>query len=96
MTRKASPRDTVNLDTEVVRDSRGRRITEARAQSIAEEVLREYYVGRPSLAGAGGVSPEIKARVPQELRDRVVARARQTGQSTSQLVRAALEQYLAS
>ena len=47
----------VDLDTEVVRDSRGRRITEKHATGIAEQTLERIGRGRPSLTGAKLHSP---------------------------------------
>lgn len=86
----------IDLDVEVVKDRRGRRITESRAQQIAAEALARAGVGRPSLTGPGARSPEVKARVPEELRDRLVTAARDRGTTTSSLIREALERYLAS
>ena len=85
----------IDLDTEDVRDAHGRRITETRAAELAEDALVKV-LGRPSLTAPGTRSPEIKARVPRELRDRLVEQAHQRGTSTSSLIREALENYLAS
>jgi hypothetical protein len=86
----------VDLDVEVVLDADGSRITEARAQEIAEESVAEYYAGRPSLSTPRQQSPELKARVPVELRDRVQEEAKRRGITQSELLREALEQFLAS
>ena len=86
----------IDLDDEVVLDARGERITEARAQQIADAALRSVRAGRPSLTAPGQRSPEVKARVPVEVRDRLHAAAHSCGVSTSVLVREALERYLAS
>lgn len=86
----------IDLDVEVVRDKVGERITEVRAKEIAATALHKAGVGRPSLTAPGRRSPEVKARVPIELRDRQHAAARQRGVSTSELVREALDRYLAS
>lgn len=86
----------VDLDAEVVRDKSGRRITERRAEEIAADALRKAGVGRPSLTAPGQRSPEIKARVPSELRDRLQKAAQRRGVSASELVREALDHYLAS
>jgi predicted HicB family RNase H-like nuclease len=85
----------IDLDTEDVRDPQGRRITETRAAELAEDALVKV-LGRPSLTAPGTRSPEVKARVPKELRDRLVEQAHQRGTSTSSLIREALENYLAS
>lgn len=86
----------VDLDHEIVRDRQGKRITETRAAQIAADALHQAGVGRPSLTGPGQRSPEVKARVPAELRDRLHETADQRGVSASELVREALEDYLAS
>ena len=84
----------VDLDVEVVLDKRGRRITEARAQQIARQILRENAAGRPSLTGAKIVSPEVKARVPQGMKDKLDREAKKLGVTPSALIRQALEEYL--
>lgn len=86
----------IDLDTEVVLDKRGRRVTEARARQIAAETLTKAGAGRPSLTAPGHRSPEVKARVPEELRTRLHEAAQREHTSTSELIRKALEQYLAS
>ena len=84
----------VDLDKEVVLDKRGRRITEARAAQISRQILREVAAGRPSLTGTGKVSPEVKARVPQAMKDKLEREAKKYGVSPSVLIRQALEEYL--
>jgi hypothetical protein len=86
----------IDLDVEIVKDGKGRRLTERRARAIATNTLAKVGVGRPSLTGPGTHSPEIKARVPAELRDRLAAAARDRGTTSSHLIREALERYLAS
>jgi hypothetical protein len=83
----------VDLDHEIVLDSRGNRITEAVAEEMAEHAV-SVSRGRPSLDS--GISPEVKARVPVELRDRLAARARREHKRQSAVIREALEEYLAS
>lgn len=84
----------VDLDKEVVLDKRGRRITEARAAQISRQILREVAAGRPSLTGTGKVSPEVKARVPQAMKDKLEREAKKYRVSPSVLIRQALEEYL--
>ena len=84
----------IDLDVEVVRDKKGRRITEAQAQRLAEEALAKAGVGRPSLTAPGARSPEVKARVPAELKDRLEREAKRRGASSSTLIRDALDRYL--
>ena len=85
----------VDLEREVVRDGRGRRITSKRAEKIAEELLAQV-VGRPSLTGPAKVSPEIKARVPEKLKLALEREAKRQGQTPSALIRQALEEFLDS
>ncbi len=86
----------IDLDAEVVRDRKGLRIDERRSRQIAADALERVGAGRPSLTGRGKRSPEVKARVPEELRDRLHDAAEREGTTTSDLVRKALERYLAS
>ena len=89
----------IDLDEEAVLDSNGERITEARAEQIAEETMQAYYrgAGRPSLAGTakGQHSPQVSFRVPKHLAQRAEEVAARQGKSLSQLGRDALEEYLA-
>ncbi len=85
----------VDLDKEVVLDSNGRRITEARARQIARRT-HELAVGRPSLSSPGVHSPEIKARVPLKLKKSLQREAKRRGQTSSELVRQAIEEFLRS
>ncbi len=83
----------IDLDREVVRDARGRRISSKRADKIAEEVIVQV-VGRPSLTGPAKVSPEVKARVPEKLKIALEREAKRQGQTPSALIRQALEDFL--
>ena len=83
----------IDLDREVVRDARGRRISSKRAEKIAEEVIVQF-VGRPSLTGPTKVSPEIKARVPEKLKIALEREAKRQGQTPSALIRQALEEFM--
>jgi len=81
----------VDLDVEVVRDGRGRRITEERAAELAEEAVSQVRAGSPSLSGARKASPRIAFRVPDELQARAEAKAKARGMTVSQFAREALE-----
>ncbi|MCX6430913.1 MAG: ribbon-helix-helix protein, CopG family [Actinobacteria bacterium] len=85
----------VNLDREIVLDAQGRRITEARARQIARRTLQQS-AGRPSLTSAGVRSPEVKARVPMKLKKSLQREAKRRGQTSSELVRQAIEEFLRS
>jgi hypothetical protein len=50
--------------------------------------------GRPSLTRPNVISPEVKARVPIQLKKALDRKAIQSGKSPSELIRAALERYL--
>ena len=95
MTRRYTPGRDVDLDKEVIRDKKGRRITEKRAVQIAEETLTKVGRGRPSLAGGSTHSPQVSFRAPAELREQAEERAAREGKTVSQLAREALEQLLA-
>jgi hypothetical protein len=83
----------VNLKKEVVKDLSGKRITDRRVKQIVKQV-RQQTAGRPSLSKPNVISPEIKARVPIQLKRALDRKAIQSGKSSSELIRAALERYL--
>lgn len=53
----------IDLDQETVLDSAGGRITEARAQDMAEYAVRQVRRGRPSVTGQRGRTPTLAMRV---------------------------------
>jgi predicted HicB family RNase H-like nuclease len=101
MTRRSAPKVTtttpigrdVDLAHEEVRLRSGRRLTQALADELVEEVRKAG--GRPSLSGEATRSPQIAFRVPAELRERAARVAAAEGKTVSQLAREALEQRLA-
>lgn len=74
----------------------GRRLTEALAEEIADDVHRRVAAraGRPSLTGAAQISPQITARVSPDLRARLTARAEREHKPTAEVIREALERYV--
>ena len=91
----------VDLDVEVVHLSDGTRLTEAKAEQLAAEVLaevrrRNLVPGGKSLNGDGSHSPRVQFRVPEEIREQAQSRAAAEGISLSALARRALERYLVS
>jgi hypothetical protein len=86
----------IDLDAEDVRLADGARLTEARAEELAEEVLRATGRGRPSLSAPGHRSPQLRLAVPERVRDQLKARADAEHRSVSELAREALDRYLAS
>lgn len=77
-----------------VYDSKGNLIDHDYIDRAIEDVHRQLGRGRPSLTAPGAVSPEIKARVPADLKRRVEQVAKRQGKSTSAVVREALERHL--
>lgn len=86
----------VDLDQEDYRLADGTRLTEAKVEELAAEILAPSRP-RASVADPPGVhSPQLRLSVPTELRDRLRQRAEAEHRSVSNLVRDALEHYLAS
>ena len=85
----------IYLDKTVVLDKQGKRLTNARAEKIAQEIIKQA-TGRPSLTGPKKVSPEVKARVPQKLKVKLEREAKRRGETPSVLIREALENYLSA
>lgn len=98
------------MDREPRYDAKGHRITEADARRAADDLERgdltvdETEVsyprrgrGRPSLSGAHTHmhSPKIEARVPPTVKGRLTHVAKQQGRPAAEVVRDALEDYLA-
>jgi len=86
----------IDLDVEDVRLADGTRLTETKAQVLAEAALQRAGRGRPSLTAPGKRSPQLRLSVPAELRSRLEARAKREHRSVSWLAREALERFLAS
>lgn len=96
MTKFAAARDPyIDLEHEDIRDSQGRRITQAYVDRAVEDAHRQLR-GRPSLSAPGTRSPQISFRVPPELQAAAERRAAESGTSISKVAREALERYLAS
>lgn len=85
----------VDLNKTVILDKQGNRLTNARAEKISQEIIKQA-TGRPSLTGPKKVSPEVKARVPQKLKVRLEREAKRRGETASVLIREALESYLSA
>lgn len=84
----------VDLDREDIRLADGTRVTDELAELWAEELASRG--GRPSLDPAGAPSVRLAFRVPEEVSDQVDALAARQGCRRSDVLRAALDQYLAS
>ena len=86
----------IDFDKEVVLDNNGERYTNARIDAMVKEIEEHGpYVGRPSLTAPTVHSPEIKARVPAPLKEKLEAAAAARGQTPSALIRQAVEEFLA-
>ena len=86
----------IDLDKEVVLDNNGERYTNARIDAMVKEIEEHGpYVGRPSLTAPTVHSPEIKARVPAPLKEKLEEAAKSRGETPSALIRQAVEEVLA-
>ena len=86
----------VDFDKEVFLDQNGVRYTNARIDAMVKEIEEHGpYVGRPSLTAPTVHSPEIKARVPAPLKEKLEAAAQARGETPSALIRQAVEEFLA-
>jgi hypothetical protein len=83
----------IDLDEEVF-ISGGRRLTSARAEQLADQA--ERHAGRPSLTAPGEHSPSLNMRVPRRTKERLEAVAYAQRRRPSEVVREALEEYLAT
>lgn len=103
MSRKPKPKykivgPDIDLETDIILDSDGRRIDQAYVDEVMVEAnaFFDRYVGRPSLTGKPAHSPHVSFRVTPELKARAELAARERGTTVSQLAREAFERYLAS
>jgi Ribbon-helix-helix protein, copG family len=94
---KAKKKYTVGSDVDlartIVRGRSGKRITNARADKLARSAI-EKVVGRPSLTANSVESPQVKVRVPVNLKKALEKEAKRRGETTSAIVREALEKFL--
>ncbi len=96
--RKPKPRyrigPDIDLDDEVVLDAAGERITEARAQEMADYALEWAGRGRPSLTGGRGRTPTLTVRVDPSTREALERIATEEDKSVSEIARQALHEYV--
>jgi ribbon-helix-helix CopG family protein len=83
----------IDLDSEEVLEPDGTRLTEARAQELAEQTLRAVR-GRPSLTGPGQRSPRVSFRLPADELRAAQQLAEREGVPVSELARRALEEFI--
>lgn len=96
-----APNATDKIDESKARRSQGERLTNERAEQIAQQTLaearrRNLIPGGKSLSGGGVHSPRVQFRVPEELRTQAQQIAEDEGISLSALARHALEDYVRS
>lgn len=94
-TREATVGPDVDLETEIVLDSRGRRIDDAYVEGALADALAKVGRGRPSLTGERANSPQVTFRLTPELRAKAEQRAAAEGKRVSEIAREALEHYVA-
>lgn len=83
----------VDLEHEIILDKNGKRVTNAYVERVLKKDLG-VIIGRPSLTGPKIHSPEIKARVPKKLKVALEKEAKRRGETSSTIIREALEIYL--
>lgn len=83
-----------DLETEDVRTSTERRLTDEVVEEFVEAAAEARNVGRPSLSAPGVHSPSVTVRLPEELNAKLDRAAASTGKRRSQIVREALEKVL--
>ena len=84
----------VDLEKEVVRDKKGRRIDQAYVDRVIESADAVRPLGRPTLSGKPGASPQIAVRLPAETYDRAVELADARGITLASLAREAVETFV--
>ena len=88
----------IDLDREVIIDSRGRRVDQSYVEDALAEVEEDLRrrAGRPSLTGTSEHSPHVTFRVTPEMKARAEKAAGEQGITVSALARLAFERYLSA
>jgi hypothetical protein len=81
----------VDLDSEVVLLSDGKRLTNKLAVKMARNAIKQVR-GRPSLTAVAVESPQLKVRVPVKLKKAIEKEAKRRGETTSTIVREVLQE----
>lgn len=84
----------VDLDREVVRDRKGKRVDAEYVERAVADV--HTRAGRPSLTSPGAHSPHVSFRVPARIRIAAETRAAREGKTVSEVARDALTRYLSA
>lgn len=87
-----------DLDRDPITLPDGTVLDESRAEAYGREVADRAAKrrGRPSLTAPGVHSPQVSSRVPPELKARIDEIALRDGIGTSDVLRSALEEYVAA
>ena len=91
MKRKITVGPDVDLDSEVVLLPDGTRLTNKLAAKMARDAIKQVR-GRPSLTAVAVESPQLKVRVPVKLKKAIEKEAKRRGETTSTIVREALQE----
>ena len=83
----------VDLDTEDIRLSDGRRLTDELAEQLADEAVTRRR-GRPSISGQATSTPNLTVRVPPTTRAALDAIAKAQGRPLADISRDALAEYI--
>ncbi len=83
----------VDLEADEIYLADGRRLTERRAEEIAERALARHR-GRPSVSGGRRRTPSLTVRVPQPTREALEKLARAQGKRLADVSREALDEYV--
>ncbi|MHB8296887.1 MAG: ribbon-helix-helix protein, CopG family [Acidimicrobiales bacterium] len=83
----------VDLKTEDVRLPDGSRLTDAKADELAEWALARH-LGRPSVSGGGEHTPSLTVRVTRPTREALEAIASSQGRRLADVSRDALAEYI--
>lgn len=87
----------VDLETEAIHDSSGRRYDQAYIDQIVADTQAALSRGRPTLSKSkSGPSPKLQFRITPALAEAAARRAEAEHRTVSEVAREALERYLAS
>lgn len=89
----------IDADPSTIRQDRNgalNLVLAATGASNEEEALAMFTPGRPQIGKERGISPSVRARVPQELKNDIISLAERKGKKESEIVRLALIAYLKS
>lgn len=92
-----NPADDIDLDQEIVYLANGERMTNAKAQDMADAAERRaanLIPGGKSLSGNGRHSPVVQTRIPAVVHAKLQAIADTQHVSMSKIMRAAIDEFI--